>query len=94
MDRFGDKTDRVLRAYVAAGKAYDIAAYIGAIDARSRLFRAIQRLFETYDFLVSPTVTRTALDADFDAASASWKSTGRRLARRSRASPALSIRST
>ncbi len=68
VERFGDKTDRVLRAYVAAGKKYDIAAYIAAINARTRLFRAIQGLFETYDFLVSPTVTRTALDADFDGA--------------------------
>ena len=69
VERFGDKTDRVLRAYVAAGKKYDIAAYIAAINARTRLFRAIQGLFETYDFLVSPTVTRTALSADFDGAS-------------------------
>jgi len=68
VERFGDKTDRVLRAYVAAGKKYDIAAYIAAINARTRLFRAIQGLFETYDFLVSPTVTRTALSADFDGA--------------------------
>src|SRR3984885_11268520 len=68
VERFGDKTDRVLRAYVAAGKKYDIAAYIAAINARTRLFRAIQGLFETYDFLVSPTVTRPALDADFDGA--------------------------
>lgn len=68
VERFGDKTDRVLRAYVEAGKKYDIAAYIAAINARTRLFRAIQGLFETYDFLVSPTVTRTALDANFDGA--------------------------
>ncbi|WP_158814596.1 amidase [Methylocapsa sp. S129] len=69
VERFGDQTDHVLRAYVAAGKKYDIAAYIKAIAARTRLFRAVQGLFETYDFLVSPTLTRTALAADFNGAS-------------------------
>jgi aspartyl-tRNA(Asn)/glutamyl-tRNA(Gln) amidotransferase subunit A len=68
VERFGDRTDPVLRAYVAAGRKYDIAAYIRAIAARTRLFRAVQGLFETYDFLVSPTLTRTAVAADFDGA--------------------------
>jgi aspartyl-tRNA(Asn)/glutamyl-tRNA(Gln) amidotransferase subunit A len=68
VDRFGDKTDPILQAYVAAGKKYDIAAYIKAVAARTRLFRAVQGLFENYDFLVSPTITRTALAADFNGA--------------------------
>ena len=68
VDRFGDKTDPILQAYVAAGKQYDIAAYIKAIAARTRLFRAVQGLFESYDFLVSPTITRTALATDFNGA--------------------------
>ncbi|GGC89796.1 amidase [Chelatococcus reniformis] len=68
VERFGERTDPVLRAYVAAGKRYDIAAYIRAINARTRLFRAVQALFESYDVLVSPTLTRTALAADFDGA--------------------------
>jgi len=68
VDRFGDKTDPVLRAYVEAGKRYGIAAYIKAVAARTRLFRAVQGLFESYDFLVSPTLTRTALPADFNGA--------------------------
>ena len=68
VERFGNRTDPVLRAYVTAGKKYDIAAYIRAISARTRLFRAVQGLFETYDFLVSPTLSRTALAADFNGA--------------------------
>jgi aspartyl-tRNA(Asn)/glutamyl-tRNA(Gln) amidotransferase subunit A len=68
VDRFGDKTDPILQAYVAMGKKYDIAAYIKAVAARTRLFRAVQALFERYDFLVSPTITRTALTADFNGA--------------------------
>jgi aspartyl-tRNA(Asn)/glutamyl-tRNA(Gln) amidotransferase subunit A len=69
VDRFGDRTDQVLRAYVEAGKKYDVAAYIRALAARTRLFRAVQGLFEKYDFLISPTLTRTALAADFNGAS-------------------------
>ena len=68
VDRFGDRTDPVLQAYVAAGRKYDIATYIKALSARTRMFRAVQGLFETYDFLVSPTITRTALAADYNAA--------------------------
>jgi aspartyl-tRNA(Asn)/glutamyl-tRNA(Gln) amidotransferase subunit A len=68
VDRYGDKTDPVLQAYVMAGRKYDIAAYIKAVAARTRLFRAVQGLFETYDFLVSPTLTRTAVSADFNGA--------------------------
>ncbi len=68
VDRFGDRTDRVLRAYVATGRQYEIGAYIRAISARTRLFRAVQRLFESYDFLVSPTLSCTALPAGFDGA--------------------------
>jgi len=68
VERFGDRTDPVLRAYVAAGRKYDIGAYIRAVAARTRLFRAVQGLFETYDFLVSPTLSRTAVAAEFDGA--------------------------
>lgn len=68
VERFGDRTDPVLRAFVATGRKYDIAAYIRAVAARTRLFRAVQGLFETYDFLVSPTLSRTAVAADFDGA--------------------------
>jgi Asp-tRNA(Asn)/Glu-tRNA(Gln) amidotransferase A subunit family amidase len=69
VDQFGDKTDKVLRAYVEAGRKYGVSAYIKALAARSRMFRAVQTLFENYDYLVSPTLTRTALSADFNGAS-------------------------
>jgi aspartyl-tRNA(Asn)/glutamyl-tRNA(Gln) amidotransferase subunit A len=68
VDKYGERTDKVLRGFVEAGKKYDIAAYLRAVAAKTRLFRAVQGLFETYDFLVSPTLTRTALDADFNGA--------------------------
>jgi aspartyl-tRNA(Asn)/glutamyl-tRNA(Gln) amidotransferase subunit A len=66
VDKYGERTDKVLRGFVEAGKKYDIAAYLRAVASKTRLFRAVQGLFETYDFLVSPTLTRTALAADFD----------------------------
>jgi len=34
---------------------------------RNTQFRHIQRLFERYDVLITPTLTRSALPADFDA---------------------------
>ena len=68
VDQYGDKTDKVLRAYVEAGRKYSAAAYIKALGARTRMFRAVQALFENYDYLVSPTLTRTALSADFNGA--------------------------
>jgi aspartyl-tRNA(Asn)/glutamyl-tRNA(Gln) amidotransferase subunit A len=68
VDQFGDKTDKVLRAYVEAGRKLGIAAYIKALQARTRMFRGVQGVFERYDFLVSPTLTRTALSADYDGA--------------------------
>lgn len=66
VDKHGERTDKVLRGFVTAGKKYDIAAYLRAVAAKTRLFRAVQRLFDSYDFLVSPTLTRTAVAADFD----------------------------
>jgi Asp-tRNA(Asn)/Glu-tRNA(Gln) amidotransferase A subunit family amidase len=68
VERYGNRTDSVLRAYVEAGRKHDIVAYNKAVIARTRLFRAVQKLFETYDVLVSPTLSRTALAADFNGA--------------------------
>ncbi|CAN5707151.1 amidase family protein [soil metagenome] len=66
VDKHGERTDKVLRGFVAAGKKYDIETYMKAVVSKTRLFRGVQGLFEKYDFLVSPTLTRTALAADFD----------------------------
>jgi aspartyl-tRNA(Asn)/glutamyl-tRNA(Gln) amidotransferase subunit A len=65
---WGHKMDPVLRAYIAAGEKFVIGDYIKAINARTRLFRAIQGLFERYDYILSPTLTRTAINADFNSA--------------------------
>ncbi|TPG59750.1 amidase [Roseomonas nepalensis] len=62
------RMDPALLAFVERGGAFTLAEFRQAQYARTRLFRAVQALFERYDVLVSPTLTRTALPIDFDAA--------------------------
>lgn len=68
VDTYGDKTDIVLRAFVEAGRKYDTKSYMHAMNARTRMFRSVQALFQTYDVLISPTLTRGAIDVDFNSA--------------------------
>jgi Asp-tRNA(Asn)/Glu-tRNA(Gln) amidotransferase A subunit family amidase len=63
-----DQMDRSLVAFIERGSKFDLASYRQSQFARTRLYRAVQGLFGRYDFLVSPSLTRTALPADFDAA--------------------------
>jgi aspartyl-tRNA(Asn)/glutamyl-tRNA(Gln) amidotransferase subunit A len=63
-----DRMDPVLLAFMERGAAFTLREFREAQFARTRLFRAIQSLFEQFDVLVTPTLTRTALPADFDAA--------------------------
>ena len=68
VEEWGDRMDPVLLDFIEGGKAFTLAEYRSAQYARTRLFRTIQRLFDRYDVLISPALTRTALPADFDAA--------------------------
>jgi aspartyl-tRNA(Asn)/glutamyl-tRNA(Gln) amidotransferase subunit A len=63
-----DRMDPVLLAFMERGEGFSLAQFRQAQYARTGLFRAVQGLLERYDVLVSPTLTRTALPADFDAA--------------------------
>lgn len=63
-----DRMDPVTLAFMERGATFSLAQFREAQFARSRLFRAIQTLFDRYDVLVMPTASRTALPADFDAA--------------------------
>jgi aspartyl-tRNA(Asn)/glutamyl-tRNA(Gln) amidotransferase subunit A len=71
LDKWRDQLDPVLVAYIEAGAPYGTSDYLRAVAAKTALLRAIQQLFLRYDFLVSPTLTRTALAADFNSASGS-----------------------
>lgn len=68
LPQWQDRMDPVLLAFMERGAAFTLREFREAQFARTRLFRAIQGLFERYDVLVTPTLTRTALPADFDAA--------------------------
>jgi aspartyl-tRNA(Asn)/glutamyl-tRNA(Gln) amidotransferase subunit A len=63
-----EKMDPVLLAFMERGSAFDLADLRNAQYARTRLYRAMQMLFERYDLLVTPTLTRSALPVAFDAA--------------------------
>ena len=51
---------------VAQASDWSGADYQKAMFRRTELFRMVQRWFETYDFLVTPTLSRTALPIDQD----------------------------
>ncbi|BDG74450.1 amidase [Roseomonas fluvialis] len=63
-----DRMDPVTVAFMERGAQFALADFRNAQFARTRLFRAVQALFDRYDMLVMPTMTRTALPAAFDAA--------------------------
>jgi len=67
VERWGNQMDPVLLDFIERGKGFGIRDYREAMFARTRLFRAVQALFERHDVLISPTITRTALPADFEA---------------------------
>jgi len=61
--------DPVTLAFMERGAKFTLADFRNAQFARTTLFRRIQSLLERYDFLVTPTNSRTALDVTHDAAS-------------------------
>jgi aspartyl-tRNA(Asn)/glutamyl-tRNA(Gln) amidotransferase subunit A len=63
-----DRMDPTLLAFMERGETFSLTEFREGQYARTRLFRAIQHLFERFDVLITPTLTRTALPADFDAA--------------------------
>jgi Asp-tRNA(Asn)/Glu-tRNA(Gln) amidotransferase A subunit family amidase len=63
-----NQMDPVTLAFMQRGNTFSLADFRNAQFARTRLFRAVQGLFETYDALIMPTLTRTALPVGFDAA--------------------------
>ena len=63
-----DKMDPTLLAFMQRGDGFSLPEFRDAQYARTQLFRAVQRLFERFDALITPTLARTALPASFDAA--------------------------
>ena len=63
-----NQMDPVVLAFMARGAKFSLADLRGAEFARTRLFHTVQALLDRYDVLVTPTITRTALPVEFDAA--------------------------
>ena len=63
-----NRMDPVTLAFMQRGDKFTLADFRNAQFARTVLFRKIQTLFERYDFIVTPTNSRTALDVTHDAA--------------------------
>jgi aspartyl-tRNA(Asn)/glutamyl-tRNA(Gln) amidotransferase subunit A len=68
LPQWQNQMDPTLLAFVERGGKFSMADFRNAQYARTTLFRSIQALLGKYDVLVTPTLTRTALAADFDAA--------------------------
>jgi aspartyl-tRNA(Asn)/glutamyl-tRNA(Gln) amidotransferase subunit A len=64
---FGDRVAASLRESVERGARWSGADYASALAERTAVFRRVQALFARFDVLVSPTLSRPALDADHDA---------------------------
>lgn len=62
--QWGDKITLSLRQSIARGLTYSAAQWQRASDRRSALFRAVQRLFENYDVLVTPTMNAPPVGLD------------------------------
>ena len=65
---WGERMDPTMRAFIERGSQFTLMQYRQAQMARTRLYHAITRLFERYDFLLTPALSRTALPAEFDVA--------------------------
>ena len=68
LPKWQNQMDPVTLAFMERGAKFSLADFRNAQFARTALFRRIQALFERYDFLVTPTNSRTALDVAHDAA--------------------------
>jgi aspartyl-tRNA(Asn)/glutamyl-tRNA(Gln) amidotransferase subunit A len=66
--KWQNQMDPVTLAFMERGGHFSLADFRNAQFARGVLFRRIQALFERYDFIVTPTNSRTALDVTHDAA--------------------------
>jgi len=68
LPKWQNQMDPVTLAFMQRGDTFTLADFRNAQFARTALFRRIQTLFERYDFIVTPTNARTALDVTHDAA--------------------------
>src|ERR1044071_5883674 len=63
----GERVARSLRTAVDRGSSWSASDWANALAQRTTMFRRAQALFRRFDFLLSPTISRPALDASHDA---------------------------
>ena len=63
---FGARMTPTLLRGIEEGKTYSAVELQRAITFRTQLYRRIQSWFERVDFLMMPTLSRTAINADHD----------------------------
>ena len=68
LPKWQNQMDPVTLAFMQRGEKFSLADFRNAQFARTTLYRTIQALFGRYDLLVMPTMSRTALATNFDAA--------------------------
>ena len=66
MAAFGDKIARSLRESVERGARWSAVDWANALGQRTAVYRRTQALFQRFDVLVSPTLSRPALAVDHD----------------------------
>jgi aspartyl-tRNA(Asn)/glutamyl-tRNA(Gln) amidotransferase subunit A len=64
VEKFGDRMTDSIRASVARGATWSATDWQRASDRRTVLFRAVQRLFGTFDLIVTPAMTTPAKTVD------------------------------
>jgi aspartyl-tRNA(Asn)/glutamyl-tRNA(Gln) amidotransferase subunit A len=64
LEKWRDRMDPVLVEWIATGSRANLVDFRKAQMARSRLYRGVQKLLESYDFLVTPTLPTTAIPAE------------------------------
>src|ERR1700722_12936140 len=58
VERWGERMTPSMLDSIAKGRRWSVADLIGANDKRTHLFRAVQLLFERFDVIAPPTITR------------------------------------
>jgi aspartyl-tRNA(Asn)/glutamyl-tRNA(Gln) amidotransferase subunit A len=64
--QFGNRMSETLLRQMDNGAGHSAVALQEAMFERTRIFREVQRWFETYDIVATPTLSRTALAIDHD----------------------------
>jgi aspartyl-tRNA(Asn)/glutamyl-tRNA(Gln) amidotransferase subunit A len=67
MAKFGDKVAPSLKQTVEGGARWSAVDWARAAGQRTAIFRRVHALFQRFDLLVSPTLSRPALAVDHDA---------------------------